>query len=63
MSDPHSTLSDPLRGVIRPTPALPIRREQERDRRHTPVPPRRPQTDRSLPDGGTSHIDEYAGGA
>jgi hypothetical protein len=59
MSDPHSTLSDPLRGVIRPTPALPVRREQEKERRRAPATPRRPQTNTRLPDG-TAHIDEYA---
>jgi hypothetical protein len=62
MSDIHSPLSDPLRGVVRPTPALPVRRELERNRRLPPKSPRHPQTDMPQPAGGTPHIDEYARG-
>lgn len=60
MSDTYPPLSAPLGGVIRPTPATPIRREQESDRRRKPVTPRHPSRRTPPADGALPHIDEYA---
>lgn len=60
MSDSYSPLSTPLGGVIRPAPAIPVRREQEGDRRRKPVTPRHPSRGTPPADGQVPHIDEYA---